>query len=88
MPQVSGLPLSEAIPAIHRRLTDDASPRAVVKCLALQGMATDTAYVRTALSRARARAVDEAAEEDARRAKAAATTTAEAEPAPGTGGYL
>jgi hypothetical protein len=86
MPQVSGLPLSEAIPAIHRRLTDDASPRAVVQHLALQGRATDTAYVRTALSRARARAVQEAAEEDARRAKAA--IPAQDEPEPGTGGYL
>lgn len=83
MPQVSGLPLSEAIPAIHRRLTDDVSAKAVVKCLALQGMATDTGYVRTALSRARLRAHEEATEEDARLAAAART----AERSSGTGFY-
>lgn len=83
MPQVSGLPLSEAIPAIHRRLVDDVSAKAVVQCLALQGMATDTGYVRTALSRARLRAHEEAAEEDARLAAAART----AERSSGTGFY-
>jgi hypothetical protein len=83
MPQVSGLPLSEAIPAIHRRLVDDVSAKAVVKCLALQGMATDTGYVRTALSRARLRAHEEAAEEDARLAAAARS----AERSSGTGFY-
>ncbi len=88
MPQVSGLPLSEAIPAIHRHLVDDVSAKAVVKCLALQDMATDTGYVRTALWRARNRAAAEAFEEDARRAQAVAQATAEAEPEPGTGGYL
>ena len=82
-PQVSDLPLSEAIVNIHRHLTDDASPRAVVQHLALQGRATDTAYVRTTLSRARNRAAVEAAEEAVRRS--VATTS---EPAPGTGGYL
>ncbi|PBC80136.1 hypothetical protein BX265_4972 [Streptomyces sp. TLI_235] len=79
MPQVGGLPLSEAIVSIHRRLTGDASPKAVVQHLALQGMATDTAYVRTTLSRARTRAMTEAAQEQARRA--------EAERSNGTGFY-
>ncbi|MFE2912842.1 hypothetical protein [Kitasatospora indigofera] len=83
MPQVSGLPLSEAIPVIHRRLTDDVSAKAVVTCLALQGMATDTGYVRTALARARLRAHDEAFDEDARLAAAARTTERTA----GTGFY-
>lgn len=83
MPQVSGLPLSEAIPAIHRRLVDDVSAKEVARCLALQGMATDTGYVRTALSRARLRAHEEAAEEDARRAAAALA----AERSSGTGFY-
>lgn len=55
MPQVSGMPLAEAITAMSRHLTGDlkAEPRKVVQALALRGRSTDNAYVRTALSRAR-----------------------------------
>lgn len=79
MPQVSGLPLSDAIVSIHRQLTGDATPKTVVQHLALQGRATDTAYVRTALGRALTKAMEEAAKEQARRA--------EAERSNGTGFY-
>jgi hypothetical protein len=66
----SDTPLSEAILSIHRRLPGDASAKAVVQQLALQGRATDTAYVRTTLSRAKAKAIQEAVQEAALRAEA------------------
>lgn len=66
---ISDVPLSEAIVAIHRHLTGDTTPRAVVQQLALHGKATDTAYVRTTLSRAKAKAMEEATREAARRAE-------------------
>ncbi|MGW3072348.1 hypothetical protein [Kitasatospora sp. NPDC001132] len=53
-PQVSGMTKGDAITTMARHLGGlDAEPAAVVQLLALQGMATDNAYVRTALSRAR-----------------------------------
>jgi hypothetical protein len=66
----SDTPLSEAILSIHRHLPGDASAKTVVQELALQGRATDTAYVRTTLSRAKAKAIQEAAQEAVLRADA------------------
>lgn len=66
---LNAAPLSEAIVNIHRHLTGDTSPRAVVQQLALHGKATDTAYVRTTLSRAKTKAMEEATKEAARRAE-------------------
>lgn len=80
----SDTPISEAIVSIHRHLPGGADAKAVVQQLALHGKATDTAYVRTTLSRAKAKAMEEAAKEAARRAEAAAAPG----PKQGTGGYL
>lgn len=80
----SDTPISEAIVSIHRYLPGRADAKTVVQQLALHGKATDTAYVRTTLSRAKAKAADEAAREDARRAQASAAPG----PNQGTGGYL
>jgi nucleotide-binding universal stress UspA family protein len=52
-PQVGGMPKAEAIIELARHLGPGASPGDIVQELALQGMATDTAYVRTAMSRAK-----------------------------------
>ncbi|MGW4695176.1 hypothetical protein ACWEO1_22670 [Kitasatospora cineracea] len=55
MPQVKGLPTAQAITLIAEQLGGlNADPKAIAKELALQDMATDTGYIRTALSRARA----------------------------------
>lgn len=77
MPQVEGMPMAQAITAIARHLGGlNADPKAVVKALALQDMATGTDYVRTTLSRARS-AEKKAAEQD----------RAEYERRHGNGGY-
>ncbi|WP_224274045.1 hypothetical protein [Streptomyces sp. LS1784] len=85
-PQVSGMVLADAIATMSRHLDNGglkAEPKKVVQALALQGMATDNAYVRTALGRAR-KAEQKAAAE-------AATQTerqrAEYERRHGNGGY-
>ncbi|MFD0347313.1 hypothetical protein ACFQ0M_17140 [Kitasatospora aburaviensis] len=53
-PQVNGMSLAGAIATMARHLGGlDADAKTIVQRLALQGMATDTAYVRAALSRAR-----------------------------------
>jgi hypothetical protein len=63
-PLVKGMSKADAITTVARHLGGlSVEPAAVVKHLAWQGMATDTAYVRTTLSRARR---SEAAEETRR----------------------
>ncbi|MGW6913730.1 hypothetical protein ACWGB8_07910 [Kitasatospora sp. NPDC054939] len=77
-PQVGGLTVARAVTLMARHLGGlDADARTIVQQLALQGMATDAAYVRTALSRARK------AEEDANQEKKAAH-----ERRHGNGGYV
>jgi hypothetical protein len=67
-PQVSGMSKVDAITAMARHLGGlNAEPTAVVQLLALQGMSTDNAYVRTALGRAR-KAEEKAAEAQQQRA--------------------
>ncbi|MFJ5070228.1 hypothetical protein ACIQC7_27845 [Kitasatospora sp. NPDC088556] len=79
-PQVSGMPLSSAITTMARHLGGlNAEPKQVVQALALQGMATDNAYVRTSLSRARK--AEAAAAEEAEQQRA------EYERRHGNGGY-
>lgn len=77
MPLVSGLTKADAITVMAKHFGGlNTEPAAVVQALAWQGMATDTAYVRTTLSRARKA---EAAEE--------AKQQAEQERRYGNGGY-
>jgi hypothetical protein len=79
-PQVSGMTKGDAITTMARHLGGlNAEPAAVVQLLALQGMATDNAYVRTTLSRAR--------KAEARAAAEAAVQTKQAERSSGTGFY-
>jgi hypothetical protein len=78
-PLVSGLPKADAIKIMAEHLGPSANAAGIAQALALQGMATDTTYVRTTLSRARARADAEAAEQ--------AKQQAQAERRYGNGGY-
>jgi hypothetical protein len=92
-PQVSGMVLADAIAAMSRHLDGGglhAEPKRVVQALALQGMSTDNAYVRTALGRARKaekEAAEEAAAKAAEEAAEQAAEQAEFERRHGNGGY-
>ncbi|MFG2913332.1 hypothetical protein ACGF0D_10635 [Kitasatospora sp. NPDC048298] len=79
-PQVSGMTKADAITTIARHLGGlNVEPAAVVQLLAVQGMSTDNAYVRTALGRAR--------QAEAKAAVEAAAQTKQAERSSGTGFY-
>ncbi|MFE6868333.1 hypothetical protein ACFVFS_17425 [Kitasatospora sp. NPDC057692] len=65
-PQVDGLKKSDAVMAISSWLGPDAKAHTIAHHLALQGVATDTAYIRTALSRAARRAEQQRAEYERR----------------------
>ncbi|MGA5820844.1 hypothetical protein ACPC54_23625 [Kitasatospora sp. NPDC094028] len=83
MPMVTGMSKAEAITTIANHLGGlDAEPAAVAQLLAWQGLPTDTAYIRTALSRAR-KAAAKTAEKDA----AAAQQRASDDRRAGTGFY-
>jgi hypothetical protein len=69
MPLVKGMTTSQAITTIAEHLGGlNADPKAIVQHLALQGRATDTGYVRTALWRARK--AEKAAAEEAEQQRA------------------
>ncbi|MCG6493417.1 hypothetical protein [Kitasatospora sp. A2-31] len=83
-PQVNGMSLAGAITTMARHLGGlDADAKTVAQHLALQGMATDTTYIRTALSRARKTEEKLAAEAAAQ----AEHERAEYERRNGNGGY-